>query len=115
MLQAFGSLSIPPANLEGPNFSNDEPLTFDPILVGSGHYEAAAELSRELGGNWYPIGEWLGYSSVFTDVDGHMVATGLGWIWELGRTAEEAIDQAIFARRSLVCLKTLTPGASAWP
>ncbi|GAA4201813.1 SUKH-3 domain-containing protein [Actinocatenispora rupis] len=114
-LAAFGGISAGPINVSGPNFENDEPLTIDPVLAGSGHIVLARELERELGGNWYPFGEWLSYSSVFVRDDGWVVATGLGWIWELGKSVEEAINFALTAKHPLKCLKVLTPGARPWP
>lgn len=114
-LRSFGGLEIGPINTEGPNFSNDEPLNIDPILAGSGHYELAEELEHELGGAWYPFGEWLSYSSVFVSQNGWTVATGMGWIWELGASVEDAIEFALMAHHPLRCLKTLSPGAKPWP
>jgi hypothetical protein len=115
VLRAFGGLSVEPVNEIGPNFENGEPLRFDPIDAGFGHRLLAEELHEALGGNWYPIGEWISSSSVFADNDGWTVATGLGWIWELGKTTEEAIDLALLANRPLICLKVLSPGAKPWP
>jgi hypothetical protein len=114
-LRRYGGLEIGPINTEGPNFSNDEPLKVDPILAGSGHRVLALELERELGGDWYPFGEWLSFSSVFIDPSGWTVATGLGWIWELGTTVEDAIEFALMAQHPLRCLRVLTPGARPWP
>jgi hypothetical protein len=114
-LQSFGGLTLHPANPVGPNFRNDEPLNIDPLVAGSGCREFADDLERELGGAWYPFGEWLSYSSAFVDSDGWVVATGLGWIWELGRSVCEAIEFAIMANRPLRCLKVLAPGAKPWP
>ncbi|MFI5733905.1 SUKH-3 domain-containing protein [Kribbella sp. NPDC051587] len=114
-LSSFGGLSVGPAVIEGPNFSNDEPLTVDPVLAGSGHRALAEELERELGGNWYPFGEWLSYSSVFVRDEGWVVATGVGWIWELGRGVDDAIEFAVMASHPLECLKVLAPGAKPWP
>ena len=114
-LRSFGGLELGPINMEGPNFGNDESLNIDPILAGSGHFALAEELSRELGDEWYPFGEWLSSSSVFIGASGHVVATGLGWIWELGTSIEDAIELAVMANRPLRCLKVLTPGAKPWP
>ncbi|MFY1694625.1 MULTISPECIES: SUKH-3 domain-containing protein [unclassified Solwaraspora] len=114
-LQAFGGLSVEPVNEVGPNFENGEPLNFEPIDAGFGHHLLAEELHEALGGNWYPLGEWISSSSVFVDDRGWTVATGLGWIWELGKTVEEAINLALLANRPLICLKVLTPGAKPWP
>jgi len=113
-LREYGGLEIPPANENGPNFTNDEPLTVDPTL-GSGFYALAEKLANELGDDWYPFGEWLSYSSVFVSTSGWLVATGLGWIWEFGKSVEESIEFAIMAHRPLRCLKVLTPGAEPWP
>jgi hypothetical protein len=115
VLGAFGGLSMGPVNTAGPNFENDEPLTIDPIAAGSGHRVLAVELETALGGNWYPIGEWLSVSSVFVDDDGWVVATGLGWIWELGLSVEDAIEFALMANHPLKCLKVLSVGADPWP
>lgn len=114
-LRSFGGLELGPINTEGANFSNDEPLNIDPILAGSGHFALAEELSRELGDVWYPFGEWLSSSSVFISASGHVVATGLGWIWALGEFVEDAIEFALMANRPLRCLRVLTPGAKPWP
>jgi len=111
----FGGLSVAPVNEVGPNFVNGEPLTFDPIDVGSGQYVMAEELHDNLGGNWYPLGEWMSSASVLVDDHGWTVATGLGWVWELGKTVEEAIDLALLANRPLVCLKVLNAGSKPWP
>jgi hypothetical protein len=114
-LRRYGGLEVGPINEQGPNFSNDEPLVVDPILAGSGHYALAEELSREIGEEWYPFGEWLSSSSVFVSRSGWVVATGLGWIWELGKSVEEAIEFALMADHPLRCLKVVTPGAKPWP
>lgn len=114
-LRSFGELSIGPINTQGPNFTNDEPLNVDPILAGSGHYALAEELERELAGSWYPFGEWLSYSSIFVNSSGWTVATGMGWIWELGTSIEDAIEFALMAHHPLRCLSVLTPGAKPWP
>jgi SUKH-3 immunity protein len=114
-MRSYGGLELNPINVDGPNFSNEEPLILDPILAGSGHYALAEELSRELGGTWYPLGEWLSSSSVFVNQDGWTVATGLGWIWELGRSVEEAIEFALTANQPLRCLRVLDPGGQPWP
>lgn len=106
---------IPPVNGEGPNFSNGEPLNVDPILAGSGHRVLADELTEHLGGAWFPFAEWLSYSSVFVRGDGRVVATGLGWIWELGHSVPDAIEFALMAHRPLKCLAVLAPGAKPWP
>lgn len=114
-LRNYGGLEVGPINTEGPNFSNDEALNVDPILAGSGHRALAEELERELGGEWYPFGEWLSSSSVFVNSSGWTVATGMGWIWELGKSVEGAIEFALMANHPLRCLKVLTPGAKPWP
>jgi hypothetical protein len=114
-LRSFGELTFEPVIAQGPNFSNDEPLTVDPVLAGSGHFELAAELAAELGGNWCPFGEWLSFSSVFVEDGGRVVATGLGWIWELGESVGDAIAFALAPDRPLKCLRVLAPGAKPWP
>lgn len=114
-LVSYGGLELNPINSEGSNFSNDEPLIFDPILAGSGHRVLAGELERELGGSWYPLGEWLSSSSVFVDTNGWTVATGMDWIWELGTSVENAIEFALMAHRPLICLRVLNPAADPWP
>jgi SUKH-3 immunity protein len=115
VLAAFGGLVAGPVNTRGPNFSNDEPLRFDPLDAGFGHYVFAEDLERELGGSWYPIAEWLSSCSVFVDPTGWVVATGLDWIWELGASVEEAIDFALTANKPLRCLRVLTPGVPPYP
>lgn len=114
-LRSFGGLEFGPINRTGPNFSNDEPFNIDPILAGSGHYALAEELEREIGGSWFPLGEWLSHSSVFISDRGRVVATGLGWIWDVGSSMEDAIEFALMAHRPLRCLKALSPGAKPWP
>ncbi|MEV6830351.1 SUKH-3 domain-containing protein [Amycolatopsis sp. NPDC051102] len=114
-LRSFGGLTLPLLNRSGPNFANDEPLTVDPIAAGAGHHELARELASELGGNWYPLGEWLSSSSVFVEDSGRVVATGLGWLWELGESVSAAVVFAMTAHRPLTCLRVLAPGASPWP
>lgn len=114
-LGSFGGLVIEPVNTEGPNFRNVEPLDVDPILAGSGHRVLADELTGALGGQWFPFAEWLSSSSVFVRGDGWVVATGLGWIWELGRGVPDAIEFAVTAHRPLRCLAVLAPGAQPWP
>jgi hypothetical protein len=114
-LRRYGGLELGPINQEGANFSNDESLNVDPILAGSGHYALAEELERELGGSWYPFGEWLSSSSVFVNQVGWTIATGLGWIWEVGSSVEDAIEFALMAHHPLRCLRVLTPGTKPWP
>ncbi|MEU8939245.1 SUKH-3 domain-containing protein [Streptomyces goshikiensis] len=114
ILAALGGLAIEPINQSGPNFSNDEPFNFDPISAGSGQRGLASEIEGVLGGQYFPIGEWLSYSSVFIEADGKVVAAGLGWIWEMGSTFEDALELAICAERPLVCLHS-DPGLEPWP
>lgn len=114
-LVAYGGLELEPINREGPNFDNDDPLIVDPVLAGSGHRVLADELERELGGMWYPFGEWLSGSSVFVGANGWTVATGMEWVWELGASVEEAIEFALMAHKPLVCLRVLNPSVSPWP
>lgn len=114
VLFSLGGLVVEPANSRGPNFRNDEPLNFDPISAGSGQHELALEVENILGGSYFPIGEWLSYSSVFLEAEGRMVATGMGWIWELGKTFEEGLELAVRAHRSLTCLYS-DPGMDPWP
>ncbi|MDK1474094.1 SUKH-3 domain-containing protein [Streptomyces sp. 549] len=114
VLAAMGGLSVEPINRVGPNFSNDEPLKFDPILAGAGQRAMAMEVEAVLGGKYFPIGEWLSYSSVFMEAGGRVVAAGLGWIRELGTTFEESLELAIGANRRLTCLHT-DPGLAPWP
>ncbi|WP_432164310.1 SUKH-3 domain-containing protein [Streptomyces tendae] len=114
ILAAVGGLSIEPVNRVGPNFSNDEPYNFDPIAAGSGQRDLAAEVESVLGGVYFPIGEWLSYSSVFVEAGGRMVAAGMGWIWELGSTFEDSLELAVCANRPLACLHS-DPGLDPWP
>lgn len=114
VLAALGGLSIEPLNRVGPNFTNDEPLNFDPIAGGAGQRDMAVEVESVLGGAYFPIGEWLSYSSVFLEARGRVISTGMGWIWELGPTFEEALELAICANRPLVCLHS-DPGLAPWP
>lgn len=114
-LRSFGGLELGPVNLTGPNFSNGESLNIDPILAGSGHYALAEELEHEIGENWFPLGEWLSYSSVFIGDSGRVVATGMGWIWEVGSSIEDAIEFALMAHHQLRCISVMAPGAKSWP
>ncbi|MFF2331207.1 MULTISPECIES: SUKH-3 domain-containing protein [unclassified Streptomyces] len=114
ILAALGGLVIEPINQSGSNFSNDEPFNFDPISAGSGQRGLATEIEGVLGGQYFPIGEWLSYSSVFIEAEGKVVAAGLGWIWEMGSTFEDALELAICADRPLVCLYS-DPGLEPWP
>lgn len=114
ILTSVGGLSIEPVNRVGPNFSNDEPYNFDPFAAGSGRRDLVAEVEGVLGGNYFPIGEWLSYSSVFVEAGGRVVAVGMGWIWELGSTFEDSLELAVCANRPLVCLHS-DPGLTPWP
>ncbi|WP_369175171.1 SUKH-3 domain-containing protein [Streptomyces sp. R28] len=114
ILATLGGLSIEPINQSGPNFSNDEPFNFDPISAGAGQRSLALEIEGILGGNYFPIGEWLSYSSVFVEAGGKVVAAGLGWIWGLGSTFEDALELAVCADRPLVCLHS-DSGLDPWP
>ncbi|WP_226873949.1 SUKH-3 domain-containing protein [Microbispora sitophila] len=114
VLSSLGGLVIDPVNSRGPNFSNDEPFSVDPISAGSGQRELIQEVEGILGGSYFPIGEWLSYSGVFLEVQGRVIAAGMGWIWELGRTFEEGLELAIRAHRPLVCLHS-DPGLDPWP
>jgi hypothetical protein len=114
ILSSLGGLVVDPVNISGPNFSNDEPLNFDPISAGSGQRELAEEVENILGGSYFPIGEWLSFSSVFVESGGRVVATGMGWIWELGKTFEEGLELAVRAHRPLICLHS-DSGLDPWP
>ncbi|GGL01188.1 SUKH-3 domain-containing protein [Mangrovihabitans endophyticus] len=114
VLSALGGISIEPISRAGPNFANDEPYNFDPIAAGAGQYELALEIESVLGGSYFPIGEWLSYSSVFLESEGRVVATGMGWIWELGATFEDSLELAVCANRPLLCLYS-DPGLDPWP
>ncbi|MEV0148425.1 MULTISPECIES: SUKH-3 domain-containing protein [unclassified Nonomuraea] len=114
VLSSFGGLTVEQINIYGPNFSNDEPFNFDPLSAGSGQREVAEEIENILGGSYFPIGEWLSHSSVFIESSGRMVASGLGWIWELGGTFEAGLELAIRAHRPLICLYS-DPGLDPWP
>lgn len=114
ILTAFGGLVVAPVNSAGPNFTNDEPFNFDPMSAGSGQRELAQEIEEILGGEYFPLGEWLSYSSVFVERRGRVVAAGLGWIWELGPTFEDALQLAVCADHPLVCLHA-DAGLEPWP
>jgi hypothetical protein len=114
VLAAVGGLSIEPVNRVGPNFTNDEPYNFDPLAAGSGQRELATEVGNILSGDYFPIGEWLSYSSVFVEAGGRVVAAGMGWIWELGSTFEHSLELAVCANHPLVCLHS-DPGLDPWP
>lgn len=114
VLATMGGLTIEPISRIGPNFSNDEPFNFDPLAAGTGQRDMAMEVEGILGGVYFPIGEWLSYSSVFIEAEGRVVATGMGWIWELGVTFEGALELAVCADRPLICLHS-DPGLDPWP
>lgn len=114
ILVNLGGLAIQPANRFGPNFRNDEAFNFDPISAGSGLRSLALEIEVELGGKYFPVGEWLSYSSVFVETGGTVVAAGLGWIWKLGSTFEDALELTICANQPLTCLYS-DPGLDPWP
>lgn len=114
ILAVVGGLSVEPVNRVGPNFSNDEPYNFDPFAAGSGQRDLAEEVESVLGGDYFPIGEWLSYSSVFVEAGGRVVAAGMGWIWELGPTFEDSLELAVCVNRPLVCLHS-DPGLDPWP
>ena len=114
ILTRFGGLSVEPINRGGPNFTNDEPYNFDPFAAGSGQRALAMEVESVLGGQYFPIGEWLSYSSVFIEAGGRAVAAGMGWVWELGSTFEESLELAVCAERPLRCLHA-DPGLGPWP
>ncbi|MFH9083694.1 SUKH-3 domain-containing protein [Streptomyces sp. NPDC017673] len=114
ILASVGGLSIDPINQVGPNFGNGEPYNFDPFAAGSGQHDLAEEVGSVLDGSYFPIGEWLSYSSVFIEAGGRVVAAGMGWIWELGATFEDSLELAVCANRPLVCLYS-DPGLDPWP
>ena len=114
VLSALGGLSLEPRNAVGPNFANDEPYNFDPIAAGSGQRALALEVEAVLGGKYFPIGEWLSYSSVFLESGGRVVAAGMGWFWEMGSSFEESLELAVCANRPLLCLYS-DPGVAPWP
>ncbi|MFG2021189.1 SUKH-3 domain-containing protein [Actinomadura geliboluensis] len=114
ILCTFGGLAIEPINQSGPNFANDEPFNFDPISAGAGQRGLALEIEEALGGSYFPIGEWLSYSSVFVESGGTVVAAGLGWIWGMGSSFEAALELAVCASRPLICLHS-DPGLDPWP
>ncbi|GAA1936853.1 hypothetical protein GCM10009716_49090 [Streptomyces sodiiphilus] len=114
ILAAVGGLSVEPVNRIGPNFNNDEPYNFDPFAAGSGQCDLAREVEGALGGSYFPIGEWLSYSSVFVEARGQVVAAGMGWIWELGFTFEDSLELAVCASRPLIWLHS-DPGLAPWP
>ncbi|MFF5219559.1 SUKH-3 domain-containing protein [Micromonospora sp. NPDC000442] len=114
VLSALGGLSVEPINKVGPNFANDEPYNFDPLAAGSGQRALALEVEAVLGGQYFPIGEWLSYSSVFLESGGRVVAAGMGWFWEVGPSFEESLELAVCANRPLLCLYS-DPGVIPWP
>ncbi|WDZ82260.1 SUKH-3 domain-containing protein [Micromonospora cathayae] len=114
VLSALGGLSVEPINRVGPNFANDEPYNFDPLAGGSGQRALALEVETVLGGQYFPIGEWLSYSSVFLEARGRVVAAGMGWFWEVGPSFEESLELAVCANRPLLCLYS-DPGVAPWP
>ncbi|GGR47567.1 hypothetical protein GCM10010497_58680 [Streptomyces cinereoruber] len=114
VLATVGGLSIEPVNRVGPNFMNDEPYNFDPLAAGTGQRDLAIEVESVLDGDYFPIGEWLSYSSVFVEARGRVVAAGMGWIWEIGSTFEESLGLAVCANRPLICLYS-DPGLDPWP
>ncbi|MCX4506658.1 MULTISPECIES: SUKH-3 domain-containing protein [Streptomyces] len=114
ILASVGGLSIGPVNGVGPNFRNGEPYNFDPFAAGLGQRDLAEEVEGVLGGDYFPIGEWLSYSSVFVEARGRVIASGMGWIWELGSTFEDSLELAVCGTRPLICLHS-DPGLDPWP
>ncbi|MFI0416794.1 SUKH-3 domain-containing protein [Spongiactinospora sp. 9N601] len=114
VLASLGGLVIQPAAGGESCFLNGEPFSVDPLAAGSGQRAMGMAIESMLGGSYFPIAEWLSYSSVFLEAGGRMVACGLGWIWELGGTFEEGLELAVRAHRPLVCLHA-DPGLDPWP
>ncbi|WP_181803773.1 SUKH-3 domain-containing protein [Streptomyces shenzhenensis] len=114
VLAGLGGISVAPLNEAGPNFSNGDPFNFDPLAAGAGQRGMAVEVENILGGSYFPVGEWLSYSSVFVAAEGRVAATGMGWIWEMGATFEGALELAVLADRPLRCLYS-DPGLDPWP
>lgn len=113
-LESFCGLKVEPARVAGPNFSNDEPLLFDPVGVGRRHQDESVMIGGELGGSWFPIGWWLSYCHVFMEHNGGMAAYANGLIWSLGSTPCESLDLMVSASRPLVCVYA-PKGMKPWP
>jgi hypothetical protein len=113
-LQELGGLVVGPVENEDAYFINYEPLNVDPFsadAMGVSFFEEMSVLVQE---PCFPVGEWLSYSSVFLTVSGRMMAGGLGYVWLLGDSPEEGVQQAVMADRDLVCIHA-DNGLPPWP
>ncbi|MFV2198609.1 SUKH-3 domain-containing protein [Nocardiopsis sp. LOL_012] len=114
LIRSFGGLSFGPVENSDAHFGNYEPFNVDPLAADSMGFSFFEEMSGLVGESCFPVGEWLSYSSVFLTASGRMMAGGLGYIWLLGDTPEEGIQQAVMADRDLVCIHS-DEGLSPWP
>lgn len=91
ILAGIDDLTITPVRETGPNFVNDDPFVVDPA-EGWGSRGIAEDIEDQFGGQYFPLGAWLSYSTVFVESSGRVVVAGFGPIWELGTTFEDALD-----------------------
>ncbi|WP_197024350.1 SUKH-3 domain-containing protein [Nocardiopsis sp. CNT312] len=114
LIRSLGGLSIGPAENSDAHFGNYEPLNVDPFAADAMGFSFFEEMSSLVGEACFPVGEWLSYSSVFITASGRMMAGGLGYVWYLGGTLEEGVQQAVMADRDLICIHS-DEGLSPWP
>ena len=114
LLKELGGLIINPVDNKEAYFENCEPLNVDPFSADAMGVDFFSEMSRIIQEGCFPIGEWLSYSSVFLTTSGRMMAGGLGYVWLLGNSPEEGVQQAIMADRDLICIHA-GEGLSPWP
>jgi hypothetical protein len=101
ILTSLDDLTIVPLNEHGPNFFNGDPFVVDPFH-GSGSREIAVDVEEILGGEYFPLGSWMSRATVFVDQSGRVAAAGVGPIWDLGATFEEALELIVRSQRPLV-------------
>ncbi|WP_304454802.1 SUKH-3 domain-containing protein [Nocardiopsis sp. YSL2] len=113
-LGELGGLAIEPIPNKEARFGNHEALNIDPFSADAMGISFFDEMSSLVGEPCFPVGEWLSYSSVFLTASGRMMAGGLGYVWLLGGSPEEGVQQAVMADRDLLCIHT-DEGLSPWP
>ncbi|MEU6857666.1 SUKH-3 domain-containing protein [Glycomyces sp. NPDC046736] len=79
-----------------------DPLVVDPTEVGLEGGRDTERLESRFGGHWFPIGTWLYNGDVYIEDGGRMVFTFNLQCWNLGDTAEEALELAICLDRPLM-------------
>ncbi|QSB05072.1 SUKH-3 domain-containing protein [Natronoglycomyces albus] len=113
-LEAFHGIEVEPLPTSDPGLQYCDPLIVDVYLGAHGDSADTKWLNRELGGHWYPVGEWNSKMALYIDSTGAVVCTGLGWHWFLGPSIEESLELAVRLHRPLRCLN-LRPGTAPAP